>query len=224
LFDANSGIDISGGRPGIRLLRMIDLFPIDDERRDSFISFTRALDDYVDSNDLRRPNGGVEMEEYSALKRYPLPRNHPMLFKWEVCWVPGCAEFFKADAFGRMPEFRVIAPRGLRSLRGRANFFSASRSELKAFAKLSDADVAAAIEARNAWKRERTPLSTNLPLGLLGRLRQHFSFRESGCYTLLIKAPVGEFGGWRILSLTLRVGKYLSTGKNIMYYDWRFTR
>ena len=224
LSDATTGLDISGRNPGLGIRQLLRLFPEDDERRHRFLSFSNALGDYVDANGLSRQNGGVEREGYEALLRYPLPRNRPMRYKWEICWIPGCSKFFKADKYGEMPEFRIIAPWGVRRLRGRSNFFSAGKKVLKAFAKLSDEEVVAVMKARSAWKRDKTPLTENLPVGLLGRLRGRFSFRESGSYAFLIKVPVGADGGWRILSLALRMNRYLSTRKKMIYYKWRFLR
>ncbi|NOY75333.1 MAG: hypothetical protein GXP32_06035 [Kiritimatiellaeota bacterium] len=224
LSDAASGVDVSGTSPNIRLRAFLYSYRNDNEWRIRYESFLNALGDYVDTNDLSRQNGGRERADYSAAGKYPLPRNGPIRYKWEICWTPGCSEFFKPDNYGRMSDFRVVAPRGLVQPRGRVNFFSATRKELRAFAKLSDTEVDAAVEARSAWTRAKEPLSENLPVGLLGRLRGRFAFRESGCYALLVKAPVGMDGGVRVLSVILRVNRYLATRKNLEYYEWRFLR
>lgn len=224
IYDAVSGIDISGSKPALHLKRPQSYFEDDEKAFEHYNFFLNSLRDYVDTNDFTHQNGGFEREEYEAEGMAPLPRNYAMQFREEILWVPGFSDFFSCDKYGTIPAIRIIAPKGLKQLRGKNNFFSADVSQMQSITKLDEAQIAQVIDARNAWNNDKTPLSDSLDVGILSKLKRHYSFKESGYYTIVVNASPGEgFAGVR-LSCTIQIGRKISSSSELRYYEWRFLR
>ena len=224
LSDAASGLDITGNKAISHLRSKRGIYDFDENLSGLYSEFLGAFADYVDRDDLLHSPCGAEAGEYQALGEPALPRNGYLRYVAEICWIPGSGHFFSPDPYGVLSEFRVITPFGLKWIRGRDSFFSASANELRDAAGLSDEELELVLQARSAWQSAQVPLTDNLPLDLTGRLRRHFSFMESGWYTFLVKAPIGGDGGSRILLVTLQVQRGLTRYRRLRYYQWRYLR
>jgi len=224
IFDAIHGIDISGSRPTRYLQKHQSSFADDKDKLEAYKLFLNSVVDYVDPNDFTHLNGGFEKEDYEDIGMAPLPRNYAMEYSYEMFWIPGFQEFFPVDKYGRIPGFRIIAPHGLRQLRGTGNIFAADANQLKLQAGLSDEEIAQVTIAKKAWDSNQVPLSDSLAPDLLGKLKRKFSFRESGYYTFIVEASPGQGFASRIFTCTLQITNYLSPSNEIRYYEWRFLR
>lgn len=224
IFDAVSGVDISGSNPTRYMKRNQEYFADDDQAYEDYKFFLNSIDDYVDSNDFVHLNGGFESQDYEGEGMAPLPRNYAMQYREEISWIPEFGKFFSPDHYGRLSEFRIIAPKGMRQLRGNENFFSADKNQLKFRASLDDEQLSAVLKARNSWTSEKTPLSENLSPDMVSKLQQNFSFRESGYYTFIVIASPGKKMVGRVFTCTIQITNTLSLSSNLRYYEWRFLK
>ena len=224
IFDAVSGLDISGSNPTRYMRRPQSYFQDDDKAYEQYKFFLNSVRDYVDGNDFEQANGGFEREDYEAEGMAPLPRNYQMQFREEILWVPDCDDFFSYDQYGCISEFRIIPPKGMRQMRGKNNFFSATPSQIQLSTGLDDAQVQEIISAKDSWFSDKIPISENLSPDIIGKLKQRYSFRESGYYTFIVDASPGEGLAGRILTCTVQVTRNISNYSDLRYYEWRFLR
>lgn len=208
IFDAVSGLDVSGREPARRLFSP-------QERSEAQETWSARLDDYTDADGLVR-NGGMESSHYRAAGIPELPRNRPLQFREELLWIPGTADLFPADASGRFSEVRLIAPEGLRPLSGRASLYAASPEEIATRCLAGESETEQLRHAFEAWRAERRPLSETLSPGLLGKLELNYSVRESGAYTIVADTASPDNPGCR-LSVTVRPS---ATARMIEYYEF----
>ena len=222
--DAVSGYDISGSNPTAYLRRREREFEEDEFLLEEYKTCLSCLKDYVDANDFTQLIGGLESEGYDALGLTPLPRNKPLEYREEILWIPGFDEFLSLDAYGQLSNIRIIAPRGMRGLRGKPNFFTADKGELNSMARMDDQQIASILEARNTWMKDSggKPFSEGLSIDMMSSLRRSYSFRESGCYTFSIKIVANNKHILRVFNCSLCVNRNLVSGKTIQYYDWMF--
>ncbi|MPM64081.1 hypothetical protein SDC9_110967 [bioreactor metagenome] len=211
IFDATSGVDISGRNPSRQLS---SLFP-SKERNEALEVLNARLDDYADNDELVRDRG-MEAPHYRAAGIPELPRNRPMQFREELFWIPGAAGLFPADPAGRSGAVRLIAPEGLRPLSGRASLYASAPEEIAARCLLTETETEQLKQAFEAWREGRKPLRETLPPGLLGKLEVNYSVRESGAYSIVVDTASPEYPGCR-LAVTVRpsVG-----GRAIEYYEF----
>ena len=222
ITDAVAGYDISGANPIAYLKRREKEFEEDEQLLLEYKLCLNNLRDYVDSNDFTQLTGGMERDGYDALGLAPLPRNGPLEYRDEILWIPGFERFLSVDSYGRLSNIRIIAPHGMRSLRGKPNFFTADKSQIQSMTGIDEGQLATVMNAIDVWRKNPAggAFSDGLSTDLSSSLRRRYSFRESGCYTFFIKI-LGDRGNvLRILSCTLRVNRNLSNSKTIQYYDW----
>lgn len=224
IFDAVTGIDVSGTRPTRYLRRPQSYFDNNDEEYEEYKFFLNSVIDYVDTGDFVHANGGFEKEDYEAEGMAPLPRNYQMQFREEIMWIPGFANFFEADQYGRISSIRIIAPKGMRQLSGNNNFFSADPNQMTITTGLDEDQVKEVIDARSAWLSDKTPLSESLAPDVLGNLQRRYSFRESGFYTFIVEASPGEGMASRTLTCTIQITRNITNYSDLRYYEWRFLK
>ncbi|MBN2451039.1 MAG: hypothetical protein JXR77_11655 [Lentisphaeria bacterium] len=174
LYDAERGIDFSGGQPGEELRQNIS--PEDIEWRERVETFLDIAADYVDGDDQLHLRG-MERDGYLAEGLGDLPRDAPMQFREEVYWLPGWRDVLQAGV-------RLIPPRGITfpGNRGgrRPSFFSSSPDLLRSHGNLSETELEAVLQARESWQRDAIPLDESLGADLTARIMNRFSFVESG--------------------------------------------
>ena len=218
IFDMSSGYDISDDNPAKQLESQKLSFADNSELKEDFSAFIDCLKDYVDKDDFLQMKG-MEKSAYTAKGLYPLPRNGRMQFKEEIMLIPGFGKFFQPDNYGRIPSFRVIPPINMQKIGQNNDFFSASRELIMSRCAFSVEQTAKIIEAREKWKSERIPLSKNLDAGVLSTLKSKFSFNESGFFTILVEASLGQNRAKRILVASMQVGIQV-TAPGTRYYEW----
>lgn len=211
IFDAVSGIDLSGRNPSARLTPFFS----SKECNEALEILATRLDDYTDADELVR-NGGMESPHYRAAGVPELPRNRPLQFREELLWIPGAAELFPADSTGRLGAIRLIAPEGLRPLAGRESLYASAPEEIAARGLLSVPETELLAHALEAWRSGRKPLAETLPPGLAGKLELHYSVRESGAYTIVADTASPDNPGCR-LSVTVRPS---ANARVIEYYEF----
>jgi len=223
--DLVSGLDISGVAPDQALKRSPEdaEFADDDERYQRYTDFLAAVKDYVDPDDMTQLVGGCEADDYAKDGRRPLPRNGPFQYREELLWVRGATEFFKVGEDGRMEGVMVLPPTSRMPVpKGNPSFFSASRDQLLKHGGFSAEDADKILDARKRWLAGEGRLEDLLDPAQLATLRQRFSFRESGYYTLMIKADTGPDTAPRILNCSLQFSGQLAATETIRYYEWLF--
>ena len=171
--------------------------------------FIDIYNDYVDSNDLTNLYG-KEAEDY-ANDGYPtLPRNDAMQFRAEIYWLDNWQNVITG-------EITIIPPKGITISTGTSSaaggssgrtssggtssssskipFFTASEQDfINQITDLSDADLQAILDARDAWTFDAIPLEESLDADLLYNVKSKFSFNESNYAEITATAtdPSGE--------------------------------
>jgi hypothetical protein len=225
IYDAASGIDISGSNPIKFLQKNKTAFEDDKDKLEEYKYFLNSVLDYVDSNDFVHLNGGFEKDDYEAEGMAPLPRNYAFQYREEILWIPEVGKFFTPNNDGIMSVFRLIPPRGLPPIRGNSNFFSETNSNLmKLQTGLEQEDVESIFQARKDLLKSKTSLADSLGQDVLTKVKSKYSFRESGFYTFIIEASPGKGMAGRIFTYTVRLTRNIAGGKELRYYDWRFLR
>lgn len=224
--DMLGGLDLSGPTPDQALKRSAEEteFAEDDERYQRYTEFLAALRDYVDADDMLQLVGGCEASEYAAAGRRPLPRNSPLQYREELLWIRGAREFFRAGENGQLEGVMPLPPTLRMPLaKGKANFFSVGNDQLvKAGFTVAEAEEIMAGRQRWLESPSEVRLEDSFAPELLARLKQAFSFRESGYYTLTIRAMVGPEAAPRILTCSIQLSAQLATTETMRYYEWLF--
>lgn len=224
LFDAQSGFVMDTGNYRSTLQGIAAALELEDEEiRDRMDELAARMTDYFDTDDNLSTNG-MEAPEYEAENLAPLPRNRRAQYREELMFIPGFTEMFEPDRYGMLSSVRLLELSGTGSRRRggvRPNFFTANRLQIKILTRLEDDQVDELLEARELWFRERTPLSEQLDALLLANVRNVFSLRESGYFTIRIEAP--EKSGRPSRRLIFSFPAFEITGPandRVQYYDW----
>lgn len=216
IYDMASGTNISGSDAVGNLSR--DQQEIEDEGKDfqDYQAFIDRVSDYIDADDFVRTDG-MEKNEFSGEGLAPLPRNAPMKFREEMLLIPGIEDFLEFSDDGRLTAFQVIPLEGMPQVTGKQNFFSSSNAQLKKDG-FSDDDISQINEAKQAYGKDKTPISDSLDANLVSRIKGKYSFNESGFYTFVVTGK-GTAGAARTMVFSVQIVSRLS-GDRIRYYDW----
>ena len=189
ITDTASGADFTGSNYRNSVRRLAAGREEESEWVDYLETVVERIADYIDTDDGRSGDGGLEADDYEELGRYPLPRNDALQFREELLWIPGFRRLYPVDRHGRLSPVRLIPPAGPVTLgRLQPSLLTADADTLRALANLEDEEVDEVLEALRAWREERTPLSESLDSLLVTRLNRVFSRSESGCYTVTVEA------------------------------------
>jgi hypothetical protein len=101
----------------------------------------------------------------------------------------------------------------------RSSFFNAPEAIIKSRGNFSTEEIEEILNARNSWKNEKLSLSESLDPGTLAKLKSSFSFRESGCYTIIVKASTGKDCAKRTLIVSLKISNSIPN-YGIRYYEY----
>lgn len=220
--DAVSGYNLSGNNYRSQLQTIASSLELDDsEITDKTTEIIARITDYIDTND-NVSTDGMEAPEYEAEGLAPLPRNGTIRYREEFFFIPGIAELFPPDRFGRLSSIRLIPPVGMR-IQGsnRPAFMTATPQMLKVIGRLEDEEVEEVIQARETWLKEKTPFSEQLDPLLLSRLQNRFSWNESGYFSIRIEAPEKSGRISRRLFFTCAdSGVGGPTNEMLHYYEW----
>ena len=219
IYDMTSGIDISGKVPSTNLKRNPDDFNDSEKSYDEYLAFIDCLDDYVDTDLFVRAHG-AEKNEYLELELPPLPRNGQMQFREEALWIPGCTDFFKPDEKGIISDFQIIPLKGLPKVIGKKNFFTVSKSDIMKDCGYTEEVASQIISARSEWEKEKKPISEGIDEEILTKLKEKYSFKESGYYTIFVRILPGKGKSERIMTFSAKIDSRMPS-KDIQYYDWR---
>jgi hypothetical protein len=219
IMDMNSGINISGANPSSQLAFISNLFAADPDSNENFLAFLDKVKDYTDRDSLLNQNGFEEVD-YNGIELPNLPRNNRMQYREEILWVPGAEDFFCPDKFGRLSVFQVIPPTGLKNIRGKSNFFAADDEFVRMKCSLNETEMANLIEAKQKWQNELTPITETLQPDLLAKIKQQFTFSESGYYTLIIKASPASGKAGRTLVVSFKIHTKIPNYGN-RYYEYQ---
>ncbi|MBO7534738.1 MAG: hypothetical protein J6T46_12180 [Victivallales bacterium] len=182
----------------------------DSDALDVANEFIDIYNDYVDSNDLTNLYG-KEAEDY-ANDGYPtLPRNDTMQFRAEIYWLenwqnvitgeitiippPGITISTGSSSSAGGSSGRTPSTGSSSSSSGKIPFFTASEQDfINQITDLSDANLQAILDARDAWTFDAVPLEESLDADLLYNIRSKFSFDESNYAEITATAtdPSGE--------------------------------
>jgi len=225
IYDAASGIDVSGSNPVKFLQKHKSAYEEDDEKLENYKFFLNSVLDYVDSNDFVHMNGGFEKDDYKEEGMEPLPRNYAMQYREEMLWIPDVEKFFTPNNDGLMNGFRLIPPKGLPPIRGNSNFFAENSCDLMRLETgLDEEEVNSVFKARNELLKSKTSLIDSLDESVLSKVKSKYTFRESGFYTFLVEASPGKNMAGRIFTCTIRLARTVTGGRELRFYDWRFLR
>jgi len=214
IFDANRGYDLTGANPGARLRAQAMQQAGPDGKLDPELeTFFDRLNDYVDNDDLARLFGRERLG-YAEVGLPNWPRNAPLQYREEAWWLAGVTTFLGLGGGGepglegetllRPPPpdaFRIIPPTGTR-FAGRPSFLSSSPEMLMQVGRLTSDELRIALTAREAWYRDRQPLTQGLG-ELYGKLAGLFSMTPGAIYTIEVRATVHPSEVSRRVVLTL---------------------
>ena len=224
ITDTAGGADFTGSNYRNSILRLSAGREDESEWVDYLTTVSDRIADYIDTDDTATGDGGLEADDYEELGRYPLPRNDALQFREELLWIPGFRRLYPVDRHGRLSAVRLIPPSGTVSLgRLQPSLLTADASALRSLANLEDEEVDAVLEALQAWREERTPLSESLDSLIITRLNRVFSRAESGNYTVTVEAPPGAGQPFRRLVVSF-AGFAVSGPSNgqFQYLEWLF--
>ncbi len=218
ITDMFSGINIAGSKPSKSFKPLIKKYALDEEKRDNFEIFINKVKDYIDKDDFLNKDG-MESQDYNSLELGPLPRNNNFQYREEILLIPGYEEFFKQDSYGRLSAFNIIPPKGMRISNKKPNFYSADDNIISYLTSFEEDAIERIIDARNEWFTSRTDISETLEPDEISALKKHFSFKESGYFTIIIKVSLSPDCTNRTLFISLKIDKKLPKD-NISFYDW----
>jgi hypothetical protein len=180
------------------------------------------LMDYIDADDYVRING-MERGEYARRNLPMLPRNDKLNYREELLWIPGFRDFFKPDANGILSSINIIPPPGLSMPRGKPSIMSASPELIRQLCKLDDTQMQRVQEILKQFRQDKQ-ISFNDAFAqapeLQNTLKQHFSFSESGYYTLSIRPASNSGVPGRLLSISIAIRAFIPpTG--LRYHNWQ---
>jgi hypothetical protein len=190
------GVSFAGSQPGQELREQVD--PEDVEGRQAVETFLDIAADYVDPDDLTHLHG-MERRDYEAAGWPGLPRNAPLQFLGEICWLPGLREVLSMPpppgwTEGQLlREVQMIPPLGISTPTRQGGaalppFFSSSPGTLQRRGSFDAAELAQVLAARGSWQRQGVPLDLSLDAELLARVRSRFSLDESTAVTADVDA------------------------------------
>ena len=185
----------------------------DSDSLDAANEFIDIYNDYVDSNDLTNLYG-KEADDYANEGYSTLPRNDAMQFRAEIYWLENWQNVING-------EVTIIPPKGITINTGSSSaaggssgrtsgrtssgtsssssskipFFTASAQDfINQLTDLSDANLQAILDARDAWMLDAIPLEESLDADLLYNVKSKFSFEESNYAEITATAtdPSGE--------------------------------
>lgn len=216
LNDMIGEIDISGAGASDKLRDAWTSRYQDFDEYESFLEFVDCLNDYTDRDENRRLKG-AEAPDYD----YPnLPRNDKMAYREEVLLVKNAGLFFQPDADGRLRNITPIPPSGMASLdqaqkTAKMSFFNADAASLRR-AGFNETEISLILQARDAFQSSGAALEDTLAPELIARLKNNFSFKESGYFSFKVTAG-RRFK--RSLFFSLKVEERMRTDGNL-YYEW----
>lgn len=216
ILDSASGIDISSSTARQNLESIEKIY--DGDKLERFRAFMNKFEDYTDTNNLLRLNG-MEFDDYEVLGLYPLPRNRFMEFKEEILFIPGATEFFFPDRDGRLSALRTIPPKNMSRLGRENSIFGASKEMIMAACSMTDEEAERVINARSDWFREGKSMSTSLDTGVFTLLKNKFSFKESGFYSIEVDSAPSKDKVGKKLFISVRISGQISN-PGIRYYEW----
>lgn len=218
--DMNRGLNLAGANPAAAFAHLTARLERNPERRRELDSFRDKLLDYVDSDELLRPEGW-ERGDYEAAGAAPLPRNGPLQFREEVLWIPGAEPLIRPDGNGILSDLNLIPPRGLPFAAGKPHFFSVSPELIAEKCDFTDRELEIVTACRRRIAaREIAAEEAFAPYPLFYEtLKKNFAFAESPCYTVEIRiAPETQLPG-RALSASFRAT--LGSGEEaIQFYQY----
>ncbi|MDD3118742.1 MAG: type II secretion system protein GspK [Victivallales bacterium] len=223
ITDMIAGISLNGYQPlaGLSYLGKQQL--TDPDYQQELETFKNRLMDYVDNDDLLRPNG-LESADYAAMELAPLPRNNRFEYREEILLIPGHEKFFVPDENGILRGINPIPPRNLQipSAANRPHLLSAPENLIRNKCRLSDAELIRVKAALDYCRRERVSLEEAFSSApeLLLRLKAEFATTESGYYTFTIRPAADSGRPGRTMVISLKVGANLGSTA-LRYYQWR---
>ncbi len=199
-----------------------------DEAGDDLIDLvnqvSQKLADYVDSDDDIQ-DYGMEITDYEDQGQSPLPRNAPMQFREELLYIEGFTDLYPLDGNGRLSMIRLIPPENTSDLSDdKMSLFSVDRQMIDLLCPdLSEDQLDAVMDSLRRWKQDRELLSDTLDEDVLNTLKNSFSTKESGAYTVIIQAPGDKPRAFRKLVFSYS-GFEVSgpEGQVINYMEWNF--
>ena len=221
ISDMISGFDVSGFAPENNLqdLGKKDNSAIE-EIDPEFEIFKNRLMDYIDTDSLVRLYG-MEKDDYRSLCFYNLPRNNKMQYREEILFIPDAKKFFNVDSYGRLSSIKVIVPQRIGGGNQQLNIFAVDISIIKAKIKCSNEEAELIQKALELWKKDQTPLSDSLPLELITKLKQYFTFEESGLYNITIRVASNDANKGRMLSISMKITQSIAP-EGITYFEWTY--
>ncbi|MCR4575832.1 MAG: hypothetical protein K5787_18900 [Lentisphaeria bacterium] len=189
----------------------------DSDALDAANEFIDIYKDYTDNNDLTNLYG-KEMDDYANEGYNTLPRNNAMQFRAEIYWLenwqnvitgeitiipPPGITMDEGSSAGNSRQGRTTTP-NTTSANTKIPFFTATEQDfINQLTDLSEADLQAILDAREAWMVDATPLSDSLDADLLFNIKSKFSFSESN-YAEITTTATDQSGEIRVIRTVTR--------------------
>ena len=219
--DAMTGLPLWDSNQTLLVKQLADQFAqSNEEMADEINRYFVKLKDYQDLDDSPQANGGDEGELYQSSL---LPRNGSIQFIEELLWVP--QDLYQGNIYeglglslsypGQLDEVIQVPTtigkaKTLRSRFRRPSFLSSSNESIATKLQLTTQEKDLVVEAKRAWREERTPLQTSLGEQLYSRLSKHYSFSVSNIYTIVQEARNRDDLSPVILKTTVDINRILN--------------
>jgi hypothetical protein len=220
IFDMASGFNVSGGTPAQGLDPMRNIFLFDPDKSAKFITLLDRISDYVNPNRETKSANGLSRADYTNMGMFPLPRGDKLDFREELLWIPGVSGLFTVDDWGMLSTFNIIPPDGLFFSSNQCNFFSATKELLMSKCNFTDQEATDIVNARNNWMRSgaNTSLYNYISNEIIARIKQQFSFGDSGYYTLIVNASQGSGSMSKTVIVSLKITQSITNGNEYFQY------
>ena len=218
IYDMSSGFDISGSNPSKNLAPLQRVYHNDPDKKEEFKIFLDCLTDYVDRNDFVHLKG-MEEDDYLNLNFPQRPRNSNLEYREEILFIPNAQSFFFPDKYGRLSIFNIIPPKGLSKYKSKNNFFSADKNLIMTKCQVNENEADDIIENRDRWLNSNKDFFYFFESGTIGKLKNAFSFKDSGYYTLIVNASPGKGMARRTMIVSLRITQAMQSLGN-QYYQY----
>ena len=180
----------------------------DTEKLEIIEDFQDVLGDYTDTDSLTKL-AGKEEDDYAQEGLRSMPRNGALQFAEEIFWLDGWTDVVSGEVTMIPPKGKTIAETS------KPSFFSASPTEIQITLDLSDSELDAVIQAREAWINSGTLISDSLDSALYINIQGAFNFQESD-YACFVVSSATQEGEIRILYKAVRE---VNLSKNSIYAD-----
>ncbi len=191
IIDAAGGLNFSSTNPSKAISILQKYYQKKQKKSQQLVNLSAIIKDYNDMDNFLSTNG-AEFTSYSN-KQLNLPRNSRIQFRSEILFIPMARKFLFPDNDGRLTMVKLIVPKGLRNVGSKRNLLNIKSKELQYlgdFNKNQSQGIFNTIRTNST--NDLSNLTTNFTPDIAQRLKNNFSSKPSGIYTIKVWKKSGK--------------------------------